>query len=195
MLYEVGPGIELGSHMFLRSKRIRSIPTPILTQTAGPTDVSGIGRSESVRVLLGIGAEDDVPVALVWLRSDRFSAGTESFVGGSDSTVTAGVGSASDPTWGCSDTSSGAGMGSSVSIAVSPDWASGCAGIGSADWAPVSPPGLFHPGYDVRPLLGAHAPAAPSKAGMAVLLKRWTSRERSATSCFRRDSSVVTLPS
>ena len=42
--------------------------------------------------------------------------------------------------------------------------------------------------------------AAPSKAGMAVFLKRWTSRERSATSCFRswfsrRGSSVVVLPS
>ena len=49
----------------------------------------------------------------------------------------------------------------------------------------ISEPGIFHRGYDVLPLLGAHAPAAQSKAGMAVLLNRWTSRERSATSCFR----------
>ena len=40
---------------------------------------------------------------------------------------------------------------------------------------PFSPLGLFHPGYDVRPLLGAHVPVPSSKVGMAVFLKRWTS--------------------
>ena len=56
---------------------------------------------------------------------------------------------------------------------------------------PFSPPGLFHPGYDVRLLPGAHAPVPSSRAGVAVFFKRWTSRERSASSCFRGEQAEM----